>query len=937
MLKMLKNTQVILKILAAGLIMGLPLFTELGKPAIASFNSANFNPANFNLANARRAKHSDRKLSVVTNRCLPECFAATSRSPDLLAEGKAFYQAGQFADAVRVLAEAAEIYASEGDVLKQAVTLSNLSLAYQQLGQWELANLAIAQSLDILAQFEAKNQEVSRIKAQVLEIYGAQQLQRGNPETALSIWQESEKIYSQIGDEIGQNRSQINQAQAQQSLGLYRQSLNTLAQVKATLENQPDTLVKAVALRSLGETLRVLGDLPEAQKCLEESLKISRQFRSATDMEAALLNLGNTARFLSLRLEDLAARKVAASSAERNQLKEQAAQEIAIALNAYQEVAKSSDSANRRMQAQLNILQLFIETNQGNLAETLAEEIQETINDLSPSRESVYAYINYSQSLAKLTQKQNQNSPREIFRAKLLATATQMARDLQDKRAESLALGNLGKLYETGEKWADAKSITEQALMLAQVTNYPEIIYQWQWQLGRILKGKNEREGAIAAYGEAVNTLQGLRRDLVALNQDDQFSFRDRVELVYREFVDLLLSETTPSQKPSQKNMQTARQTIEGLQLAELDNFFRDACLDAQPKQIDQIDPKAAVIYPIILPDRLEIILSLPDQTLRHHSQKISQAQIERMLDYFQDDVSNRRKINSDLFLADAQKLYDWLIRPFANDLETNHIETLVFVLDSGLRNIPMAVLHDGEKYLIEKYAIALTPGLQMLRSQGLQTRKLQALTAGLSAAREGFSALENVEAEIQEINRKLPAQSLLNEQFTKTQLKTLIDLVPFPVVHIATHGQFGSVAEDTFILTWNEQINSKELGNILQPTDPTARGAIELLVLSACETATGDRRAGLGLAGVAVRSEARSTVATLWQVNDQSSAALMMRFYQELAQGNVSKGEALRRAQVSILRDSLRDSPASRTTGNRPEYAHPYFWAAYVLVGNWL
>jgi CHAT domain-containing protein len=931
---MMKNTPVILQILAAGLAMGFSLSAELGKPAIASFNPANFNPANFNPANLVRAKHSDDKLSVMTNKCLPECVASTSISPDLLASGKAFYQASQFADAVRVLAEAAEIYASEGDVLKQAVALVNLSLAYQQLGQWEPANLAISQSLNILAEFEAKNQEVSRIKAQVLEIYGAQQLQQGNPETALSIWQDSAKLYGEVGDEIGQIRSNINQAQAQQSLGLYRQSRHTLAEVQSTLANQPDTLVKAVALRSLGETLRVLGDLESSRKYLEESLKIARKFRSATDIEAALLTLGNTARYLSLRLEDLADRKVAASTDEINQLKQKAAQEIDIALTAYQEVANSSQSRNLRMQAKLNILQVLIETKQGNVAEKIAGEISETINELSPSRESVYAYINYSQSLAKLTQPSNQNSPREILRAKLLARAAQMANSLQDRRAESLALGNLGNLYAAAEQWAEAKSITEQALMLAQVTNAPEITYQWQWQLGRILKSKNDREGAIAAYGEAVNTLQGLRRDLVAINQDQQFDFRDRVELVYREFVDLLLSETTPSQK----NLQTARKTIEGLQLAELDNFFRDACLDVQPKQIDQIDAKATVIYPIILADRLEIILALPDQSLRHHSQKISQFQIEKMLDYLQDDVSNRRKISSDIFLADAQKLYDWLIRPFANDLESNHIQTLVFVLDGGLRNIPMAVLHDGEKYLIEKYAIALTPGLQLLPSQGLQTGKLQALTAGLSEAREGFSTLENVEAEIQEINREFPTQSLLNEQFTKTQLQTLIDLGLFPVVHIATHGQFGSVAEDTFILTWNERINSKELGNILQPSDPgNRRSAIELLVLSACETATGDRRAGLGLAGVAVRSEARSTIATLWQVNDQSSAALMMRFYQELAQGNVSKGEALRRAQVSILRDSLRDSSASGTIGNRPEYAHPYFWAAYVLVGNWL
>ena len=893
----MKTTQLTKQILAAGLVIGLSLSAKSILPAIASFHPTN------------------------------EPSSASNNPTELLSQGKALYQAGQFAEAVNVLQKAAEIYANEEDSLKQAIALSNLSLAYQKLGQWQPADEAIARSLNIVGNFNQQYQRISRLTAQFLEIYAHQQLQQGNPETALRIWREAAELYLKVGDEVGESRSKINQAQAQQALGLYRQSQNTLEQVKATLENQPDTLLKAITLRSLGQTLRVVGQLEESCAVLYESLKIAKKIDSATDREAALLSLANTARYLSLRIQDVAEVKTDKCTSVRKQLEPEAQDESDFALKTYEEIAENSNSPNRIVQAQLNQLQLLIELGreEEEEAQNLTTEIEGNLKNLMPSRESVYAYIKYSQNLEILSNDRQINPQPELASAKLLATAVEMARDLNDERAESYALGNLGNLYEKTEQWSNAREITEQALILAQSTNAPEITYQWQWQLGRILQAKNDRENAIAAYGEAVNTLQGLRRDLVAINQDEQFSFRDRVELVYREYVELLLATSAPTQE----NLQQARKAIEGLQLAELDNFFRDACLDVQPKQIDEIDAKASVIYPIILGDRLEIVLSLPDKSLRHQSQKIPQAQIERMLDFLQDDVSNRRKISSDLFLKDAQKLYDWLIRPFETTLENNEIETLVFVLDGVLRNIPMSVLHDGEQYLIENYAIALTPGLQLLRSQGLQTLQIQALTAGLSEARQGFSALENVEEEIEQINTEFPAESLLNAEFTKTKLQTLIDLLPFPVVHIATHGQFGSVAEDTFILTYNDRLNSKELGNILQPTDPAARGAIELLVLSACETATGDQRAGLGLAGVAVRSEARSTVATLWQVNDKSSAQLMVRFYQELAQGNVTKGEALRRAQVSILRD--------RTVLENPQYAHPYFWAAYVLVGNWL
>jgi CHAT domain-containing protein len=142
-------------------------------------------------------------------------------------------------------------------------------------------------------------------------------------------------------------------------------------------------------------------------------------------------------------------------------------------------------------------------------------------------------------------------------------------------------------------------------------------------------------------------------------------------------------------------------------------------------------------------------------------------------------------------------------------------------------------------------------------------------------------------------------------------------------VVHLATHGQFSSKAEDTFILTWDDRINIKQLNNVLKTRDRTESSIIELLVLSACQTAVGDKRAALGLAGMAVRAGARSTLASLWSVNDAATASFMIQFYQNLADNKVTKAEAVRRAQLSLLQN--------------PEYSHPYFWAPFILVGNWL
>jgi CHAT domain-containing protein len=138
----------------------------------------------------------------------------------------------------------------------------------------------------------------------------------------------------------------------------------------------------------------------------------------------------------------------------------------------------------------------------------------------------------------------------------------------------------------------------------------------------------------------------------------------------------------------------------------------------------------------------------------------------------------------------------------------------------------------------------------------------------------------------------------------------------------LATHGQFSSNADNTFILTWDGRINVKQLDQLLRSREGKL-SPIELLVLSACQTATGDKRAALGMAGVAVRSGARSTLASLWSVSDRSTAFLMIKFYRELGKPEITKAEALRRAQVALL--------------HQDDYTSPYYWAPFVLLGNWL
>ncbi|NJN75368.1 MAG: CHAT domain-containing protein [Synechococcaceae cyanobacterium RL_1_2] len=287
----------------------------------------------------------------------------------------------------------------------------------------------------------------------------------------------------------------------------------------------------------------------------------------------------------------------------------------------------------------------------------------------------------------------------------------------------------------------------------------------------------------------------------------------------------------------------------------------------------------------------------------------------------FNPAFSNRQRLQL------SAQVYDWLIRPIENDLKASQANTLIFVLDGPLRNLPMAALYDGKQYLIEKYQIALTSGLQLTATDSLGDKSLGAIAAGVSQSRQGFSALPGVEFELNQINSQLPSRNLLNEEFTKERLAKQIQLSSSPIIHLATHGQFSSDPEETFILTWDGQVNVRDFENLLKYRDEGNLNPIELLVLSACQTAMGDDRAALGLAGMAIKSGARSTIATLWSVKDESTALLMSEFYTALSNGDknnpISKAEALRQSQIQLLKSE--------------EFSHPFYWAPFTLIGNWL
>ena len=869
---------------------------------------------------------------------------------NLVRQGREYYQVEKYQEAIAKLEQAADIFTQLEESSSESITRSNLSLAYQQLSQWKEAKNAISKSLSLLefndnldyldqGKIIDLTEDKLQIIAKVINIYGRLQYFQDNPDKALASWQLATKIYQRLDNTQGVVSTQINQVQALQALGLYQEAKKAIGTVEKNLDYLPDNL-KFKSLISLGNVFRTTGDLANSEKFLQESLELAQSTKSLKNITTSYLSLadtwqtwGNLEREIELpiRYEYFPWR---CDIAESLSLSETPTNFYQKAETKYREVLESQKviSSTKGIKAQLNLLKLLITNRKWSEAEELSRKIQ--LSNLANSRTKVYAHLNFAKSLACLKQQNSlENSSWEKI-TNLIKTAIQEAKVLQDKRAKSYAMGNLGGLYEyfallaqqqqqsnQAQRWRQqAEQLTQQALYIAQPSEMPDIAYQWQWQLGRLFKAEGNTLESINYYQSAVQTLESVRRDLLTINSDVQFSFRDNIEPVYRQLAQLLL------EQPIARNLTQTRQVIENLQLAELENFLR--CNLETTQALDNIanrlNATEAIIYPILLDGQIDVILKLPNSDeLKYHNTKVSTEIVETVLQRLQVNLAKphtRKQVQ-----ADANQIYQWLIEPIAEDLEAAKVDTLVFFLDTALRNIPMATLYDGNKYLIENYAVAITSGLELLEPRRSERKQLNAMLAGLTESRQNYPPLKNVDQQFNQVSAEISSQILLNEEFTVSSFQNQLESLPFPVVHIATHGQFSSQPEQTFILAWDNLIDLNQLSSLLKNSETNKSEPIELLVLAACETAQGDKRATLGLAGVAINAGARSTLATLWKISaDESSGILLSQFYRELINNpDLTKAQALRRAQLEFLKDDSR--------------SRPYFWASYVLLGNWL
>jgi CHAT domain-containing protein len=722
-----------------------------------------------------------------------------------------------------------------------------------------------------------------------------------------------------------------------QSQALWRQQLDaganargdgsiyeSLSLLEDAVAHAPDPAARVRAMTQLGLTLEQAGRLADADALLQSAY---HQASGAARISIALA-LGNVA------------------AAQRD---------VARASRYYDEVLAADEQTAAqapRIAAELNLARLQ------DAAERAArlERLYPRLASIPAVSERARAYL----SLGALAG--------GSLAERSLGVAADLAQQGGDAALRVECADALAELYERQGRVAEALEINRTALSLAGTLPLGQseaLLVKLDWRDGRLNHLRGDDARALADELEAARHVEAIRQDLPIEDESGQSTYQALLRPLFVDLVDLELKNVDTLEVGER----TARLTsvLEAVELthqAEMQDYLGERCAVESIRGNSSGIPDAgvAVVYTVILEDRVEVIVRTHDGIL-HHSVPIGAAALERDVAEFRRQLADYR---SRAFLATGQRLYAELLEPFESELTAAKVSELVVVPDRYLRLIPFAALHDGRQYLAERYVISSVTGLTMTAGGGARTMRIRSLLAGLSepgpvvgrliamgygvandtdaratamipvtpeqrALRpvEEMSAQESalrselmlpaVETEIQQLEPFGRSVQLLNGNFTVARFRREVTTGRYSVIHIATHGFLGDNAQQSFLLAFDDVIHVDDLQSLIADSAGESEG-VELLTLSACNTAEGDDRAPLGFAGAAIKARARSVVGTLWSVNDAAAGEFMQAFYAGLRAH--SKAQALTQAQRTLIRSR--------------QFSHPYYWAPIVLIGDW-
>ena len=529
-----------------------------------------------------------------------------------------------------------------------------------------------------------------------------------------------------------------------------------------------------------------------------------------------------------------------------------------------------------------------------------------------------------------------------------------------DRNGEASSLNSLGKTYNSLGKYHKAIECYQQSLAIAKQIGDRNGQATSLNNLGFAFNKLNQPEVSILFYKQAVNTYEAIRKDIKGLKKEEQQSYTTRIAHSYRNLADILIK---------QDRVMEALQVLDLLKIQELEDYLKNikgsdrsaqgvrllapeqslsnnllginsknskeinsqlanqiqqipkSEINKVPEYLKQIPQGNALIYPLILSDRLEIILFIPNSLPIHRTVAIKQSELEALITDFRVGLQDH---SSQDYREASQKLYNLLIKPIESELINAKTTTILYAPDGILRYIPLAALHDGKQWLAQKYRISnlIAYSLSDFSPQPQIAPRIFAGAFGgkLGESRFGQTPLPATIREVQAITNSFQnSVALLENNFSRAA--TEANLQKYNVLHFATHAEFNTGAPDnSFIIFGNgDKIRLSELTDWQIPN-------VNLIVLSACQTGSGKLGSGVEILGFGYQVQkvgAKQAIASLWSVNDEGTQFLMTAFYRELQKGDVSPIEALNRAQVALI--------------NSKEYRHPFYWSAFFTIGNGL
>lgn len=814
--------------------------------------------------------------------------------------GEIYRELGQYSEALDNLQQALTISREIDNRTYVSNTLNNLGNVYLGLGQYQ-------EALDYFQQALTISREIGNryISARAMANLGVVYRRFGQYQEALDYYQQALTISREIGDRANVATILNNLGYVYRELGQNPKALDYYQQALAIVRDIGDRHNSAKAMVNLGVINRNLGRYSEALDYYQQALAIAREIGDRSLVAVILINLGTLHQVHSQHQEALdhfqQALVIAREIGNRNVIERALSNQGVI----YGTLGKYSEALNKSHQA---------------LAIALSNDSPDSIWE---------TWMNFSEIRYKVGQFDT-----AIAAGKLAVNALQSRRAgnvrleqyLQDSFLSDNAMVHyhLAKMLIEQNRFIEA----EQVMAMLKEKEYFDFTQRDSQEDKREIQvSYTSIEEAITARINQFNNQLVLKgKEYESLKKLDHIDERSKVRLTEVE-----------------NELEQAQANFHNL-LSNLDNYFKgsDKTLEFGERQIRQLESQqgmlrehqAVIITTIATEKKLYLLLTTPEVQLVRES-TIDKKTLNNLIMRFRERLKDPKQDAISL----AQELYIFLVKPIEKDLQQAQIKTLMWSLDGALRYIPLATLHDGQKFLIEKYSMSVyTPAAHnnLHRKYGSLWR---AAGLGVSQAHHEFKALPAVPKELKDIIREndgdrgaLLGKIYLDKAFNRETFK-LVARERYPVLHIASHFKLqpGNSSSSKLLLGDGKTLSLDEFHR-----HPDFRlHDVTLLTLSACDTAMGSEGTGKeveSFAAIAQSRGASSVLASLWQVADGSTALLMQRFYRLLSgDGSLSKAEALRQTQIKFIRGEIPDA------SNSLKFNHPYFWAPFIMMGNWL